>query len=173
MPFWAALLHPRDTHSRELVWSGIHFDQHLTKARREMTYSIPNLVALHQLADDVDDDYASLLFGLDVIIGIGDRGERIPEIDDGNESARLELVPQSGHERLPAAPLRQGNHDPPVSRDPDQTRNSRFCDHEPLSVTAKMPSDLSHRRQRRTPGLPTASSTKSKLGPSWSKASVV
>src|SRR6202158_6225639 len=68
--------------------------------------------------DDVDDDHASLLSGLDITIGIGDRGERISAIDDGNESARFDLVPKSGHERLPAAPLRQGNHDPPVSRYP-------------------------------------------------------
>src|SRR6185503_12722510 len=48
--------------------------------------------------DDVDDDHASLLSGLDVTIGIGDRGERISAVDDRNESARFNLLLESGHE---------------------------------------------------------------------------
>ena len=67
--------------------------------------------------DDVDDDHARLLSGLDVTIGIGDGGEMISAIDDGNESACFDLIPQSGHERLSASPLRQGNDDPPAARD--------------------------------------------------------
>src|SRR5258706_15933603 len=67
--------------------------------------------------DDVDDDHAGLLPGLDVPIGIGDRGERIPAIDDGKESTRFDFLPQLGHERPSASTLRQGNHDPPASRD--------------------------------------------------------
>src|SRR2546421_11198622 len=66
---------------------------------------------------DVDDDHASLLSGLDVTIGIGNRGERISSIDDRNESARFDLVFQIVHKRLSASPPRQGNDDSPASRD--------------------------------------------------------
>lgn len=67
--------------------------------------------------DDVNDDHTSLLSSLDVTIGIGDRHERIFAIDDGNESARFDFVPQFSHESLSASPLRQGNDDPPTAGD--------------------------------------------------------
>src|SRR5579864_3631880 len=69
------------------------------------------------LRDDVNDDYASLLSGLDVTIGIGNRGERISPIDDRNESARFDLVFQIVHKCLSASAPRQGNDDAPASRE--------------------------------------------------------
>ena len=65
--------------------------------------------------DDIDDDHASLLSGLNVTIGIGDHGERISAIDDRDESACFDHVLQFVHERLPASPFRQGNYDAPAS----------------------------------------------------------
>src|ERR1700733_11573931 len=62
-------------------------------------------------------DHACLLSGLDVTIGIGNRGERISAIDNRNEPARFDLVFQIVHKRLSASPLRQGNDDPSASRE--------------------------------------------------------
>jgi hypothetical protein len=65
-----------------------------------------DLTSTQAFGDDVDDDHARLLSGLDVTIGIGDRGEWISAIDDRDKSACFDPVPQFVHERLPASPLR-------------------------------------------------------------------